>query len=56
MASEQKTERVLRERHVSSLDRHVNDKRIKEAMDIVNVFADIGGRWHELIPALHALL
>jgi intergrase/recombinase len=41
---------------VSSLDRHVKDKRIGEAMDIVNVFANIGGGRHELIPALHALL
>jgi intergrase/recombinase len=41
---------------VSCLDRHINDKRIKEAMDIVNIFANIGGGRHELIPALHALL
>ncbi|MBT0160814.1 hypothetical protein G4O51_12615 [Candidatus Bathyarchaeota archaeon A05DMB-2] len=41
---------------VSSLDRHVKDKRIKEAMDIVNIFANVEGGRHELIPALHALL
>jgi len=41
---------------VSSLDRHIGDKQIREAMDIVNIFADVGGGRHELIPALHALL
>jgi Arc/MetJ-type ribon-helix-helix transcriptional regulator len=41
---------------VSCLDRHVKDKRIKEAMDIVNIFANIESGRHELIPALHALL
>jgi len=40
----------------SSLDRHLGDKHIAEAMDIVNIFADIDGGRHELIPALHALL
>ena len=41
---------------VSCLDRHVKDKRIKEAMDIVNIFANVASGRHELIPALHALL
>ena len=41
---------------VSSLDKHVKDKRIAEAMDIVNIFANVTRGRHELIPALHALL
>ncbi len=41
---------------VSSLDKHVKDKRIKEAMDIVNIIANVTSGKHELIPALHALL
>ena len=41
---------------VSSLDKHIGEKRIKESMDIVNVFADVASGRHELIPALHALL
>jgi hypothetical protein len=41
---------------VSSLDKHIGEKRIKESMDIVNVFANVERGRHELIPALHALL
>jgi len=41
---------------VSSLDKHVGEKRIKESMDIVNIFANVTSGRHELIPALHALL
>jgi len=40
----------------SSLDKHIGEKRIKESMDIVNVFANVTSGRHELIPALHALL
>jgi hypothetical protein len=40
---------------VSSLDKHIGEKRIKESMDIVNIFADVERGRHELVPALHAL-
>ena len=41
---------------VSSLDKHIGERRIKESMDIVNIFANVASGRHELIPALHALL
>ncbi|MEM4713770.1 MAG: hypothetical protein QXQ61_04385 [Candidatus Bathyarchaeia archaeon] len=41
---------------ISSLDKHVGEKRIKESMDIVNIFGNVTRGRHELIPALHALL